>query len=104
MRLIHCSLRRASSKLRMLRRWRSGSTAAAISRRRRVKVEGAPPRIRIAMAAGCTCPAATAWYTLSWVSRIPGLTPVGKSLTMPTISYQRPDSTFCAAAPLLLST
>ena len=63
-RLIHCSLRRASSRLRILRRWRSGSTAAAISRRRRVKVEGAPPRIRIAMVAGCTCPAATAWYSL----------------------------------------
>jgi len=42
------------------------------------------------IACACTCPTAAGWYTLKSLSSIPALTPVGKSLTIPPISYQRP--------------
>ena len=56
-------------------------------------------KVAPAMAAGCSWPGAAAWYTLIWVSRIPGLTPVGKSVTIPTIWYQRPGSAVCLDGP-----
>ena len=93
MRLIHCSLRRTSSRLRISAQMEVGidgcrdlpqasgegrGSAAAHPNRdgRGLHLPGRDRMVQLELLESC----------------IPGLTPVGKSLTMPTISYQRPDS------------